>query len=239
MNSTIEAARKILKIFKVYHRYRALGVEDFPVDGGVLLITNHSLATYDGFLLGLEILEKKNRLSRGLGDDLLFRIPVLKKWCDDIGLVPANITNAKSLLKEGHILGIAPGGMREALRPDKERYQLKWHKRKGFIRLAISEQVPIVLAACPNADRIFKVYESFLTAFIYKKFKIPVPIFKGIGASYIPRPVKLTHYLSKPIFPPPFSGEKVPDELVDQFHLEVIEEMKSLMTNVDYSKSSK
>lgn len=234
MNKTLANLKKFVEIARIYHRYQVLGIEDFPERGAVLLVTNHSLATYDGFLLGLEILEKKKRLSRGLGDDMLFRFPYLKNWCEDIGLVPASLENAKMLLQSGEILGVAPGGMREALRPSKERYQLKWHKRKGFIKLAITEQVPIVLAACPNADRIFKVYESFFTAIIYKKFKFPIPIFKGIGPTYIPRPVKLTHYLSKPIFPPKIDNKIVTDEMVNEFHSYIENEMNKLMNNIDY-----
>ena len=226
--------KRILKLAKLYHRYKVVGIESFPETGGVLLVTNHSLATYDGFLLGLELLEQKSRLSRGLGDDLLFRIPVLKKWCDDIGLVPASLSNAKKLLRDGEVLGVAPGGMREALRPSKERYKLKWHRRKGFIKLALTEQVPIVLAACPNADRIFKVYESFLTALVYKKFKFPFPLFKGIGLSYVPRPVKLTHYLSQPIYPPPIDKDKISPEIIDEFHHKIALEMQKLMSNAEY-----
>ena len=56
------------------------GIDSFPESGPVLLVTNHSLATYDGFLLGLEILNTKGRLSRGLGDDLLFKIHTSKKF---------------------------------------------------------------------------------------------------------------------------------------------------------------
>ena len=112
MNKTINRAKKILKIFKVYHRYSVQGLERFPRKGGVLLVTNHSLATYDGFLLGLEILQNTDRLSRGLGDDLLFKIPFLNKICEDIGLVPASLENARLLLSKEHILGVAPGGMR-------------------------------------------------------------------------------------------------------------------------------
>ena len=235
MNSTIEQVKRILRIFKIYHRYSVKGINKFPLDCGVLLVTNHSLATYDGFLLGLEILEKTGRLSRGLGDDLLFQIPVLKNWCSDIGLVPASNDNAKKLLRQKEVLGVAPGGMREALRPSAQRYELKWAKRKGFVKLAISEQAPIVLAACPNADRIFKVYESFFTAFLYKKFRIPVPFFKGYALSAIPRPVKLTHYLSDPILPPKVDANApISQEVVDEFHQYLIHRMKSLMANVDH-----
>ncbi len=236
MNESIENLKRILKVFKVYHRYKAVGIENIPLSGGALLVTNHSLATYDGFLLGLEIYDQRNRLSRGLGDDLLFRVPVLRDWCDNIGLVPASLDNAKNLLRDGEILGVAPGGMREALRPSSERYQLKWHKRKGFIRLAILEQVPIILAACPNADRIFKVYESFFTSLFYRNFKVPIPIFKGFGPTYIPRPVKLTHFISKPIYPPKINDSRdINDSLIDDFHRQIISEMNDLMDNVTYS----
>ena len=234
MNNSLKNLKRFLTLLRIYHRYKVEGLDHFPDSGGVLLVTNHSLATYDGFLIGLEILNRKGRLCRGLGDDMLFKVPILQRWCFDIGLVPASIGNAQKLLQDEEVLGVAPGGMREALRPSRERYLLKWHKRKGFIKLAIAQQVPIVLAACPNADRIFKVYESLLTAIVYKKFKFPLPIFKGFGPSYLPRPVKLTHYLSKPIYPPKVEKSLITNEIVDLFHSEVVSEMESLMSKVDY-----
>ena len=87
------------------------------------------------------------------------------------------------------------------------------------------------MAACPNADRIFKVYESFITSLMYRKFKVPVPLFKGYGLSYVPRPlIKLTHYLSKPITPPKLpSGESPSDEMIDHFHRTIVDKMKHLM----------
>ena len=42
--------------------------------------------------------------------------PFLKNWTEDLGIVPASMDNAKKLLKNGEVLGVAPGGMREALR---------------------------------------------------------------------------------------------------------------------------
>lgn len=43
-------------------------------------------------------------------------------------------------LKNGHLLGISPGGVREALFSD-ETYPLQWGKRKGFAQVAIDSQV--------------------------------------------------------------------------------------------------
>lgn len=43
-------------------------------------------------------------------------------------------------LRNGHLLGISPGGVREALFSD-ETYPLLWGKRKGFAQVAIDSQV--------------------------------------------------------------------------------------------------
>lgn len=43
-------------------------------------------------------------------------------------------------LKNGHLLAISPGGVREALFSD-ETYPLLWGKRRGFAQVAIDSQV--------------------------------------------------------------------------------------------------
>lgn len=57
-------------------------------------------------------------------------------------------------LQNGHLLGISPGGVREALFSD-ETYPLLWGKRKGFAQVAIDSKVV--------SDRlILKTYFSVL-----------------------------------------------------------------------------
>lgn len=43
-------------------------------------------------------------------------------------------------LRSGHLLGISPGGVREALFSD-ETYPLLWGKRKGFAQVALDSKV--------------------------------------------------------------------------------------------------
>lgn len=55
-------------------------------------------------------------------------------------------------LRNGHLLGISPGGVREALFSD-ETYPLLWGKRKGFAQVAIDSQVvssQYLLSLCLN-----------------------------------------------------------------------------------------
>ena len=124
---------------------------------------------------------------------------------------------------------LSPGGMRESLRPSTQRYRISWEGRLGFARLAIRAQVPVILAACPAADDIYTVYENPLTELVYQRFKWPLPIAHGLGPTALPRPIKLTHYLSHPIAPPPLQGEGANEELVTAYHAKLVHEMGKLL----------
>ena len=87
----------------------------------------------------------------------------------------------EQLLEQGLLVVVAPGGMKEALRPREERYQVKWSDRKGFVRLALRTGAPLVMAACPKADDLYDVVDSDLTRRIYDQFHLPIPMLRGEG----------------------------------------------------------
>jgi len=231
-NEVIERIRQGLGLLARYHHHEVKNLELIPKEGPLLIIINHSLATYDGFLLGKAIAEGTGRMPRGLGDDLLFTLPYVQDWCWDVGLVPASPKNALELLGRGELVALAPGGMRESLRSSKDRYKVLWQDRKGFVRLALEAQVPVILAACPMSDRIFKVYDSNWTKQIYELFHFPFPLFRGMGPTLLPRPVRLTHFLKGPFLPELELGE-LPEEAVQRFHDLLVKEMESLLTSRD------
>lgn len=228
-NKTLDRVEMALKALQIYHRHEVWGLSNIPQTGPAILALNHSLATYDGFLLGLSISQKTGRKIYGLGDRLLFKLPLLKDVVKEIGIVNASFDEAKRLLDQGEIVAVAPGGMREALKPSKERYQILWDDRQGFARLAMETGHPLILAACPQGDRIFDVYNQNLSHLAYNKFKIPLPLFRGLGPTLIPRPVKLAHYLSAPLFPPKLNAHHNIEEQLRFFHRRAVREMQSLM----------
>ncbi len=234
-NEVIGRIRQGLDLLALYHHHEVKNLDLIPSAGPLLIIINHSLATYDGFLLGKAIAEGTGRVPRGLGDDLLFKLPYVQDWCWEVGLVPASPRNALELLERGEVVALAPGGMRESLRSSKDRYKVLWQDRKGFVRLALEAQVPVILAACPMSDRIFKVYDSSWTKHIYQLFHFPFPLFRGMGPTLLPRPVKLTHYLKGPFLPELRSGE-LPEEAVQRFHDLLMQEMEGLLTNRDQNR---
>jgi 1-acyl-sn-glycerol-3-phosphate acyltransferase len=219
----------VVKILNAYHRYSVEGTDFVPRKGRVLILVNHSLATYDILLLGAAIYAYTTRLPRGLADSHFFRNTKIGEFGNKVGMVEAGPENAQALLEEEHAVILAPGGMREALRPSNEKYQIKWDKRFGFARLAIRTQSPVILAACPKADELYDVSESILTKLLYKRFKLPFVLARGLGLSPFPRPVKLTHYLHAPILPPTFKGNEPPERLVSEFQEKLISEMEAWM----------
>jgi len=192
----------LVKGLRRYHRHTVNGLNSIPKEGKVLLVVSHSLATYDIALLFHAIYKGRGRLSRALIDKLFYKIPYLAEFMEATGSAEGSSESAKRLLNSGEIVAVAPGGMNEALRPSSERYQIRWEKRKGFAKLAIETQTPVVLAVCPKADDMYEVYPNKLTKWAYSTFKVPLFIARGVGYTPIPRPVRLTHFLSEPIKPP-------------------------------------
>ena len=80
-----------------------------------------------------------------------------------------------------------------------------------------------------------KYMKVFSLPLYIENLKFHSPYLKALFKTYIPRPVKLTHYLSSPIVPPKINDEScITDDMVEKFHLEIINEMKLLMKNIDY-----
>jgi 1-acyl-sn-glycerol-3-phosphate acyltransferase len=225
-NINIEIIKKIdpfIRGMRAYHQHEVQGMESIPDQGKTLLVLTHSLATYDIAFLIHSILKEKSRLARPLVDRLFYKIPFGSEIIESIGGIQGTPNKAKELLNLGEIVAVAPGGMQEALKAPKEKYKIMWDKRKGFAKLAIESQAPVVIAVCPNADDMYDLIPNKFTDWAYEKLKIPLFLAKGIGYTPIPKPVSLTHLLSKPIKPPKMLQDPIAHKRqVTRFHKKLI-----------------
>jgi 1-acyl-sn-glycerol-3-phosphate acyltransferase len=212
-----------------YHHHRTEGLEHVPLAGPVIVAVNHSFATYDGFLVARSIFQATGRVGVGLGDDLIFKTPGLRRAAWRAGIRPARPATGEALLAEGHLLYVAPGGMREALRPKDERYAVKWEKRKGFARLSVMTGAPLVLAGCPAGDDLYDVHVNRLTVWAYKKHKLPLAWVTGRWGTPVPRPVTLVHHIAAPLMPPPYNPETLEAD-VAEFHGRAVATMNDLLS---------
>ncbi|MEE2961272.1 MAG: lysophospholipid acyltransferase family protein [Myxococcota bacterium] len=231
----LNIAHVTARLLREYHQHSVSGLETFPIQGPTLLVFNHSFASYDMMLLAATVYEYCQRIMRPLGDRMIFKTPGFSSIATRLGAVEGSMENALPLLKSGALVAVAPGGMREALRPSSKKYQLCWEHRTGFARLSMVSGAKIVLAACPKADDLYTLYENWLTKTVYKNFRTPLPVSRGFGPSFVPRPIKLTHYLSPPFTPPKASTQTFEEELT-QYHASLVGQMEKLM-NIDSSES--
>ncbi|TKS76377.1 Transmembrane protein 68 [Collichthys lucidus] len=85
-------------------------------------------------------------------------------------------------LRNGHLLGISPGGVREALFSD-ETYPLLWGKRKGFAQVAIDSQ-PVIPMFTQNVREGFRSLGTLTP--VYGGFPVKFRTFLGDPIPYDP-----------------------------------------------------
>lgn len=212
----VEIADSLLARIARYHQHSIEGLEHIPASGPALIVVNHSLATYDSGLLAAAVRKELGRDVRLLGDRYMFRIPVFRDLAAAYGFVEGSQQNAEKLLNNGELVLVAPGGMREALRPSNRKYQLDIGDRKGFVRLAVRTGAPVILSACPAADDIYDVVSSPVTDWVYNRYRLAAPLALGAWGTPVPKPARLIHYLDPPLAPP-VAGDDA-QEQVNAFH---------------------
>ncbi|MCG3172274.1 MAG: hypothetical protein GMKNLPBB_00422 [Myxococcota bacterium] len=212
-----------------WHRFSMIGWEKAPREGGMLVLSTHSMATYEMILGIARFYEHTGRLCRTVADRILFQNEPFRTFFTNIGSVNASPGMARTLIEEGWPVGAAPGGMREALRPSSQRHQLCWEGRSGFAKLALEAQAPVILIATPSADDIYTVYDNALTRNLYRRFHVPLPLFRGLGLTALPRPVKLTTWVDGPVIPPKPAGAAPAPEEIEDFRLLLVQRMQALI----------
>jgi 1-acyl-sn-glycerol-3-phosphate acyltransferase len=131
----------------LYFRAEVRGLHKVPEEGGVLLVGNHSGGnlTPDSLVFSLAF-NTYFGVERGfyqLAHNLVLSLPGLS-WMRKHGTIAANHENAHAALAHGNALLVYPGGDYEVHRPSWESAKVDFGGRKGFIRLAHDENVPIV-----------------------------------------------------------------------------------------------
>src|SRR3954449_265231 len=131
----------------LYFRGDVRGLGNIPEEGPVLLVGNHSggnLTPDTGvFTLAYNAYFGTERPFYQLAHNLVLSMPGLS-FLRKFGTVAASPQNAEKALSSGAALLVYPGGDYEVHRPIWERHKVDFNGRKGFIRLALKHDVPIV-----------------------------------------------------------------------------------------------
>ncbi|MGZ5359786.1 MAG: lysophospholipid acyltransferase family protein [Solirubrobacterales bacterium] len=130
-----------------YFRAEVRGLERIPATGPVLIVGNHSGGNMTPdttvFMLAFSAYFGAERRFYQLAHNLVLALPLpipLRKY----GSVVASHHNARLALRRGAAVLVYPGGDWEVHRPTSQSGKVDFAGRKGFIKLAIDEGVPIV-----------------------------------------------------------------------------------------------
>jgi len=133
-------------LVNTYFRGEVRGLENIPEEGPALLVGNHSGGTLiaDTFVFACKFYEHfgPDRRFHQLAHDIAATLPGLgiRQW----GTVRANHDNARKAFELGAPVLVYPGGDHESFRPSWETDKIDFGGRKGFIKLALEQNVPIV-----------------------------------------------------------------------------------------------
>lgn len=200
----------------IWHGYEIVGIENIPMDKPVLFIYYHGAMPIDLYYFTSKIILYHSKLIRLVADRFLFKLPGFSIIADVMKVIPGTVQSCSAILKEGHMLGISPGGVYEAQFGDSY-YELMWQKRMGFAKVALDAKVCIVPVFTKNLREAFRTvtWGRKIWLKIYAKTRLPlVPIYGGF-------PVKLVTYVGKPI---PYEN-LTPEEL----QIKVADSLKDLI----------
>ncbi|VDM69617.1 unnamed protein product, partial [Strongylus vulgaris] len=162
--------------------YELHGIENVPDNGSALFIYYHGCLPLDVYYLIAKLVLHKNRSLHCVGDKFIFKIPGWSAICKVFSITAGTVEECTNQLREGNLLCIAPGGVREALFSDPNVYDMLWGKRLGFARVVINARTPVIPMFTENCRESFRtpVWGRSFFRWVYEKTKMPLcPVYGG------------------------------------------------------------
>lgn len=218
------------------------GLHHIPPDGAALIVGNHT-----GGIMSPEVMISQLAITSYFGVERPFfqlahrmvlnspLAPILRRF----GTVEADPENGHTVLAEGGLLQVFPGGDYEVYRPTSQSDVIDFGGRKGFLRLALKHDVPLVpqvtiggqetalflargdkLAQALGLDRVMRL--KVLPIVLSAPFGVTLPF-----GPFIPLPSKIVIQYLPPIHLRERYGE---DPDLDQVYDDVVAAMQDVLT---------
>ncbi len=249
----VDMMKPVVNGLKKYFRGEVTGLENYP-EGKALLVGNHNagITFFEPFIMALELYDKyPDDPIFFLTHDAMIAIPLLKNVLLKVGCIRASRETTKKALAKGRKVVVYPGGNYEAFRTFKDRNIVDFGGKKGFIKIALEENVPIVPVANVGGHETFFVLSSghkLAEKIGVKKYlrSESFPIFLGLpwGIGFgpifhIPLPTKLRIHIGEPISLEEYSAEDAqnPEKLQEIYDM-VIGRIQKLYDELSANRKS-
>lgn len=203
----------VVTALKKYFRAEVTGVENYPREKA-LLVGNHNagITFFEPFIMALELFNHyPGDPVYFLTHDIMVSLPVLKNVMLKTGSIRASHESTHKALQKGYKVAVYPGGNYEAFRPYSQRNRVDFGGKKGFIKLALKEKVPILPVCNVGGHETFFVLtaghklaeitgvKKYLRSESFPVF-IGLPWIIGVGPIFhFPLPAKIRVHIGKPI----------------------------------------
>ncbi len=218
-----------------YFRVEVEGIENVPTAGPALLAANHGGAAlpYDAVMLTLGVTNEMPvpRRPRVMATEVFNATPTLSHLYRKVGGVYAARADAEFLLREGHMVGVFPEGVRAFQKPFSQAYQVQRFGRGGFITMAERHGAPVVPVAIIGSDEVHPaVFSSKLLARVVRMIWPSQRVEEmAVYLNMIPLPIRWRIRFLPPVQPSHRGTDPDPLEM-----LERTEEVRSLIqTNLN------
>ena len=198
-----------------YFRADVRGLHRIPAEGPVLLVGNHSGGNLTPdtlvFTLAFSTYFGVERRFFQLAHNLVLAMPGLG-FLRRYGTVAASAENAHKALDSGAALLVYPGGDYEVHRPSTESSRVDFGGRKGFIRLALEKDVPLIpvvaiggqetalfLSRGERLARLLWLDRTVRLKVLPISLALPWGLNVGDLAGHLPLPAKITIQVLEPI----------------------------------------
>jgi 1-acyl-sn-glycerol-3-phosphate acyltransferase len=243
----IRQVQPIIETFARYFRPEIRGFDRLPANGPFLIVGNHSGGQNPP---DLPILWSQWWRERGVEDPLysLFHstfigLPLAGAFVSKLGGLEAGHAAAEAVLHRDGIVVVFPGGDHEVFRPWRERFQIDFAGRNGFIRLALRARVPVVpMTSCGTHESLVVLsrgeqmakrlhIDTLLRTKVWPFVLGPPWGIAPPGLPTIPLPAKVTVELGEPLRWNDEHGAAAADDdkLVGALYDEITETMQATM----------
>ena len=199
----------------IYFRAEVRGLGNIPDDGPALLVGNHSggnLTVDTGpFMLAFSAYFGVERPLYTLAHNLVLSMPGLS-FLRKFGVVAASHDNARKALEADAPVLVYPGGDWEVHRPVWQRNKVDFAGRKGWIALALEQDVPVVpvvaiggqetslfLSRGEGLAKLLMLDKAFRLKVLPISLALPWGINVGDFLGHIPLPAKIVVETLPPI----------------------------------------
>ncbi|MBI3557573.1 MAG: hypothetical protein HY074_15025 [Deltaproteobacteria bacterium] len=254
-------------LWKHYFRCEIDGWDNVPKGQGLYVGNHNGVLTFEVLMVFHAWRQRfgETRKAAGLAHGIVLNNAFFRWALPRIGAIPADPEIADEAFRRDFSLLVYPGGEKESMRPFKERAKVDFFGRKGFIKLALRNRVPIVPIVSIGAHESYVILhrgEEIAEALgLKKKYRLhgmpvtfrtiflawclatgmltffPLLLVPGAAmAALIPLPAKMTFKILEPIDPVALYDKAKSDEAnLDYIYQVVVGEMQRVLTE-EYAK---